>query len=174
METLSLNTWLENVPLLKTAYELKEAFYKIYTARTRQEAETLFAQWKDQLTPDGGVWYKDLLTAIQNWSAEIFAYFEQRITNAYTESVNGRIKEKNRLGRGYSFEVIRARILYGQFEDDIPRYGDEYRQSIRDHPWVTGDAQTPYKDKIHPFPGVYIATFVQLLIDSNIKLSGNH
>jgi hypothetical protein len=43
-----------------------------------------------------------LLTAAQNLSTGIFGYFEQRITNAYTESVNGRIKEKNRLGRGYS------------------------------------------------------------------------
>jgi len=174
METLSLEAWLENALLLKTAYDLKEAFYDIYEARTMQEAETLFAKWKDQFTPDGGVWYKDLLTAAQNWSTEIFAYFEQRITNAFTDSVNGRIKEKNRLGRGYSFEVIRARILYGQFEEDIPKYGKEYRQSVRDHPWVTRDTQTPYSYKIHPFPGLSIATFVQLLIDSNLKLPENH
>jgi transposase len=47
-----------------------------------------------------------LLTAAQNLSTGIFGYFEQRITNAYTESVNGRIKEKNRLGRGYSLLFI--------------------------------------------------------------------
>ncbi|MDY6930176.1 MAG: ISL3 family transposase, partial [Pseudomonadota bacterium] len=32
--------------------------------------------------------------------------------NAYTESINRLAKDKNREGRGYSFEVMRARMLY--------------------------------------------------------------
>jgi transposase len=47
-----------------------------------------------------------------NWYDEVFAYFEQPITNAYTEAVNGVAKAMNRMGRGYSFDVIRARMLY--------------------------------------------------------------
>ncbi len=34
------------------------------------------------------------------------------MTNAYTEALNGLIKVTNRVGRGYSFEVIRAKMLY--------------------------------------------------------------
>ena len=34
------------------------------------------------------------------------------ITNAFTESINRLAKDKNRDGRGYSFEVMRARMLY--------------------------------------------------------------
>ncbi|WP_199458114.1 MULTISPECIES: transposase, partial [unclassified Marinobacter] len=34
------------------------------------------------------------------------------VTNAYTESINRLAKDKNREGRGYSFEVMRARMLY--------------------------------------------------------------
>ena len=56
--------------------------------------------------------FKDLMTAAHNWHEEIFAYFEQPITNAYTKSVNRRAKDMNRMGRGYSFELIRARMLY--------------------------------------------------------------
>ena len=43
---------------------------------------------------------------------ELFSYFEQPITNAYTESVNRLAKDMNCMGRGYSLEVIRARMLY--------------------------------------------------------------
>lgn len=41
-------------------------------------------------------------------------YFEtdMPVTNAYTESINRLAKDKNREGRGYSFEVMRARMLY--------------------------------------------------------------
>ena len=33
--------------------------------------------------------------------------------NAYTEAANGLAKIANRNGRGYSFEAIRAKIIYG-------------------------------------------------------------
>lgn len=34
------------------------------------------------------------------------------VTNAYTESINRLAKDKNREGRGYSFEMMRARMFY--------------------------------------------------------------
>ena len=34
------------------------------------------------------------------------------VTNAFTESINRLAKDKNSDGRGYSFEVMRARMLY--------------------------------------------------------------
>ena len=36
------------------------------------------------------------------------------ITNASTEALNGVAKTINRQGRGYTFEVLRARLLYGK------------------------------------------------------------
>ncbi len=38
--------------------------------------------------------------------------FDFPTTNAYTESMNGVAKVISRLGRGYSFDVIRARLLF--------------------------------------------------------------
>ncbi len=49
---------------------------------------------------------------MKNWSQEIFAYFDHLVTNAYTEALNGLIQVTNRLERGYSFEMIRAKMLY--------------------------------------------------------------
>ena len=38
--------------------------------------------------------------------------FDQQVTNAFTESLNSLIRVTNRMGRGYSFEVLRAMILF--------------------------------------------------------------
>ena len=48
---------------------------------------------------------------VRNWAPYIFPYFDHRITNAATESANNLIRIANRLGRGYSFPVIRAKIV---------------------------------------------------------------
>lgn len=53
------------------------------------------------------------------------------MTNAYTESLNNLIRVMNRLGRGYSFEALRAKILFTEgvhkikrprFERKVPEY----------------------------------------------------
>jgi hypothetical protein len=46
------------------------------------------------------------------WSDRVFAYWEEPVTSADTEQVTGIAKRMNRMGRGYSFEVLRARLLY--------------------------------------------------------------
>ena len=56
--------------------------------------------------------YKPLLTAMYNWHDHIFAYWDHRVTNAVTEALNGVAKLMERNGRGYSFDVIRAKLLY--------------------------------------------------------------
>lgn len=45
----------------------------------------------------------------RNWAPYIFTYFDHRITNTATEFANNLIRIANRLGRGYSFPVIRAK-----------------------------------------------------------------
>ncbi len=56
--------------------------------------------------------YKDLVRAVDNWHVEIFNYFDKRLTNAYTESINSIIRQVERMGRGYSFDALRAKILF--------------------------------------------------------------
>ena len=56
--------------------------------------------------------FKALITAMTNWHDEILNFFESSMTNAYTESSNNLTRTANRMGRGYSFDVIRARMLY--------------------------------------------------------------
>lgn len=56
--------------------------------------------------------FGDLIRAWTNWQPFILNYFEHPVTNAYTESLNNLIRVMNRLGRGYSFEALRAKILF--------------------------------------------------------------
>lgn len=80
----------------------------------RREAEQRYEQWISSMTSDVRPAYAAMMVAATNWHDEIFAYFDHRVTNAYTESLNSVIKLTNRIGRGYSFDVIRALMLYGE------------------------------------------------------------
>ena len=52
-------------------------------------------------------------TAFGNCRPQILNYFDlERVTNGYTESVNGLIRLHQRNGRAYSFEVMRSRLFY--------------------------------------------------------------
>lgn len=108
---LNLDIWLANEPELAEAYRLKEAFYDLFDL-PKEQAVAAFdaypATVPDRLKAD----FKTLLTAMKNWRKEILAAFDYPITNAYTEAVNGVAKVINRAGRGYTFEVLRARLLY--------------------------------------------------------------
>ena len=104
--------WFQQFPLLGEAHALKEGFLSIWDQKNRLGAEAACERWLGNIAPEMAPVFKDLTTAVRNWHDEIFSYFEQPITNAYTESVNRMAKDMNRMGRGYSFEVIRARMLY--------------------------------------------------------------
>ena len=56
--------------------------------------------------------FEGLLSIVKNWRREILAYFDHRFTNGSTEGVHAAIRQIDRQGRGYSFEVLRARLLY--------------------------------------------------------------
>ncbi|MEQ3622818.1 MAG: ISL3 family transposase [Marinobacter sp.] len=113
-ERLIMETWTGAFPQLLAAYEHKERFYGIWDATTRPQAEAALDEWVATI-PEGQkeVW-SDLVRVVGNWREEIMTYFEtdMTVTNAYTESINRLAKDKNREGRGYSFEVMRARMLY--------------------------------------------------------------
>ena len=126
-EVLLLSSWENNFPTLGLAYRLKEDFFKIYDAKTRNDALVLFANWEISITHEVRDAFSDLIRAWHNWQPYILNYFDhpvnQPITNAYTESLNDLIRIMNRLGRGYSFEALRVKILFseGALKKDLKR-----------------------------------------------------
>jgi transposase len=110
-DTLVLEAWLKNFPQLGAAYRLKEDFYSIYDAPTHEEALQHYFAWLEQMTPDIYQAFLPLTLAIEHYGDAIFNYFHHRYTAGYTESLNGLMKLTQRMGRGYSFEAIRAKVL---------------------------------------------------------------
>lgn len=111
-QTEKVQKWFDLFPILETAYETKERFYDIYTQPSREAAEHASDRWAANIPSEIEKDFRDLRVALNNWNQEIMNYYEQPVTNAYTESVNSITRFINRMGRGYSFEVLRARLLY--------------------------------------------------------------
>lgn len=115
-QEFNLQMWLDNEPLIAQAYQFKEDFYALYNL-PKEEAGAALDAWitavsGSELKGD----FKELLSALKNWREQILAYFTHPITNGYTEALNGMAKVVNRAGRGYTFEVLRARILFSKKE----------------------------------------------------------
>ena len=127
-EYLKLTGWAANYPVLGAAYDAKEAFYGIWDMKTRPAAERAYEIWKSGLTSDVREAFQPLVRAVDGWRPHIFAYFDHRVTNAYAESVNHLIRVMNGLGRGYSFEALRAKILFAEGSHKLKRPNLRRRQ----------------------------------------------
>lgn len=111
----NLDMWLENEPDITIAYYLKELFFLIYEQKTKEDAIEILDEWLSIVPPEMCRTkndFKALKTAATNWRTELLAYFDHRITNGYTEALNGVAKVMNRQGRGYGYEMLRAKFLF--------------------------------------------------------------
>jgi transposase len=121
----AMQEWTDAIPALFHAYQAKEDFFDIYDCTSRGDAEELYDIWKATLDKKTMLAFHELIRAVDNWRPEIFNYFDHRATNAFTEAANGMAKVANRMGRGYSFEAIRAKILFGQAKHiKRPKFGE--------------------------------------------------
>lgn len=75
----------------------------------------------------------------RNWEEEIFNYFDERVTNAFTECANGLAKITNRTGRGHSFAVIRFKVLFAHKLDAFKRRSIRSRMAVLGIPFSTFD-----------------------------------
>jgi len=110
-EKLIVEAWLLNFPRLQIAYELKESFYEVYDAQSKEAALQRYFTWFDRITRDVYENFLPFTQAIEYHGDAIFNYFDYRYTAGYTESLNWLMKLLAREGRGFSFEVIRAKVL---------------------------------------------------------------
>jgi transposase len=108
---MTLQGLLDNNPLLKDGWETKEGFYRIWQAKTREEAEGLFDDWAASIPESVRLEFDKLAATVENKRTEVFNYFDYPFTNAYTESRNRLMKDLNRAGRGYDFPRLRAKAL---------------------------------------------------------------
>ena len=99
------------------AFDLKEDFFNIYdnNPSSKDNAKKAFYDWEKSI-PNDSLYdkFRELAATVHHFEEQIFAYWDCpiAISNGYTECMNRLIRENNLRGRGYSFEVLRARTLY--------------------------------------------------------------
>jgi len=111
----------DRYPMFQKPHALKEQFRDIYLlSKTRADAERKYYLWvtEAQEIPE----YQYLINAIENWHEEIFSYFDHRYTNAVSETLNNLINQISQRGRGYSFDVLRAKVLFGTKATKPPKF----------------------------------------------------
>ena len=138
-ERLSLEGWMKRYPALGEAYRLKERFYGIYEAGTPQEAMRRYEMWCRGISSEIRPYFEELIRAFTHWQPFILNYFEHPLTHAYTESRNSLIRVMNRLGRGYSFEALRAKILFTEGIRSHPQKRPRFERKGDPEPVEMGD-----------------------------------
>ncbi|EOX3456115.1 ISL3 family transposase [Vibrio cholerae] len=140
-ELASFHFWTEEYPTLMEVYNAKEAFLDMWDMPTRKEAEDYWQNWKAVSTQSVRKYFKDAIRAVDNWHEHIFNWWDYPYTNAVTESLNNTIKGVFRNGRGYSFEVLRAKMLYSkgglevsQLSLNVPEYDLLFELMKKDEP----------------------------------------
>lgn len=106
---LTVSGWLNSFPLLAAAYDLKDLF----EVEIKEEAWVAYLIWEASIPPELSKPFKPVKTAFRNWKPYIPNYFDdERVTNAFTESFNAKVRRVYRNGHGYSFERLRAKVLF--------------------------------------------------------------
>lgn len=106
--------WLKEFPIMLEAYRLKERFHAIYEQDSRQAANKAIDKALLSVPSHLSIEFAEVDRAVRNFRREILNFYDHPITNAYTEGLNSLIRQVERRGRGYDFEVMRGRMLYDE------------------------------------------------------------
>ena len=166
-ERIKLDIWTKNYPVIGDAYRLKEQFFSIYDAKNKAEASLSYNNWKMSITDKTEEYFLPLVTAWANWHEEILTYFEHRVTNAFTESLNNLIRVMNRLGRGYSFDALRAKILFTEGVQKKTKLKFERRREEPVFGMMVAEPSTRYAETEKNY-GADISTLIRMLEEGTL------
>ncbi|WP_052954879.1 ISL3 family transposase [Microvirga vignae] len=111
MQQLIIESWTNEFPQMKEAYDAKEAFFDIWNHTTEKDARAAYMEWQRSLSTPNKAVFQPLINSMGRWHKEVFNYFRVPVSNGPTEAENGLIKIANRTGRGYSFETLKAKVM---------------------------------------------------------------
>ncbi len=109
-----LQRWFAEIPVLSDAYWAKEHYCDMYLCGSPAEAERYYRAWHRDLPESVADRFGPACTIPKAWLPMVFAYFEAPYTTGYVESINRFLDDLQRDGRGYSFDVMRAKLLLAE------------------------------------------------------------
>ena len=150
-QAVKLKRLFEKYSVFEKPHQLKEEFRSIYLATSRRQAEMMYSKWCEKVNYAGYSEFIKVKKTVDRHYREIFNYFDYPYTNAVTESLNKLINDIAKAGRGYSFDILRLKCLYGTKATKSEKY-DFKKYSVRnesyDRPGNMGYSmyfQMPYK-----------------------------
>lgn len=104
----------QHLPILETAWQLKEELRCWYATATVETAAEGLDTWMRHVQASPFDHLKKALSAFVKWRKEILAFFQFRISNGFVEGKNNRTKMIMRQGYGFTNrQHLRLRILFG-------------------------------------------------------------
>ncbi|MNK01154.1 Transposase [compost metagenome] len=111
-ERSDIDRYLKDHPELDELYRWKERLHEFYRTKGIKRAERAYQVMMDGMSKSSSEPVQKLMKTFRTWKEEILGYFENSITNAFTEQTNNRGKLVQKRGYGYkSFRNYRLRIL---------------------------------------------------------------
>lgn len=117
------NMIMETFPVLEAAYGLKEEYRKFNKDSTYEEAAARFDTIARKFKNSGIKQYDEFSGILTNWREEILnsfkrPYGDNKLSNSFTENVNGKIKTYLAVSRGINnFQRFRKRVIYALSPD---------------------------------------------------------
>lgn len=110
----TINGWCSRWSVLHDAYWTKERYCDLYLCTSPAEGEAYYKDWIATLPPTVSLAFRTKCEIPRRWMPMVLAYFEEPYTTGYVEAVNRFLDDLQRDGRGYSFEVIRAKLMLAE------------------------------------------------------------
>ena len=157
-----LNRWFAEMPDVARSYTLKEDFADILHLSDKKQGEKRMTLWLEQVREYQQYFYQkyekqcrklrripfgNILKTVSHWFHEILNYiefknkFSIKVTNAFAEYANNQIKKGFRKGNGYNFEVLRCKVVFGDFLKEKflphplkPKTGRGHRKTLKKAP----------------------------------------
>lgn len=100
-------------PTLEKAWELKEEFRDFLQLGSIQEATDALQAWYNRVSESKLTLFTKAKSTIKRWEDKILNYFNNKITNGFTEGVNNKIKLIKRIGYGVpNIMNLRRRVFH--------------------------------------------------------------
>ena len=106
-----LENWTREFPEFRDIWEVKERCHEIWDTTAKADPRAKYDEWRESLSPLAREAFGPLMDRINCWQAEIFGALRVTLTTDPAEMATALGRLADRVGRGYAFEALKAKLL---------------------------------------------------------------
>lgn len=107
----AVDGWRHAMPLLREAFDAKEAYLDLFACRTPEEATDRFRAWLRGLSPRLTPFFADRVAVEPSWEPHVLSSIGRPAVEGFARAVEALASGLRKDGRGVPFEVTRAKLL---------------------------------------------------------------